>query len=201
MRELSHMGPLPVIDQQYREVKVRLVPLMQKVLDKGGSVVATSGNHCNETSHYLDEATAIVNLVDLKYLNSPNLKAFVGLGEKDGLGEVTLENGWKLYAGHRPGNASDKVAGCLRIMNGTRSRANLGVFGHVHQAGGGHGGGSFVIVGPGMQTWTPFLNQMGMAGSLRGAMAFEYDVNHPGVFKWKYILDQTLERPEYARKG
>lgn len=200
-RELSHMVPISLVSKQLREAKRRLAPLMHAVLDKGGYVLITSGNHHNETTKFLDEATDIANLVDLKYLDNPKLKEFVGLGEKYGVGEATLENGWKVYCSHGPMRGSDNVQGAMRQIRGGNKKPNMAFFGHVHQSGAGHTGEAFITIGAGMQPWNPFVDKVGMQASLRGMITFEYDSDKKGYFGWKFVLDPTLEREEYKRAG
>lgn len=183
--------PITVVSKQLREAKKRLIPLAHKVLENGGHVVFTSGNHYNETSKFLDEATDLVNLLDMKYIDSPQVVAFDGFGDKYGMGQVDLE-GVMLYCSHGPTRGSDNVTGGLRQVKGSMREADVAVYGHVHHCGGGHGGDTFVVVGAGMQTWNPYLDRIGMEAGLRGIVNFAYDQDKE-VFKWDFVLDPALE--------
>lgn len=205
-REVSEMLPISILSLQLREVKHRITPMMHKTLDNGGSVKVTSGNHYNETIHFLDEATDIVNTVDMKYLDHPNLHAFTGFGERFGMGEATfhdtsLERGWRTYACHGPGNGSDFVQAALKKLFGANKEVNEAYFGHVHVPGIGHAGETFVTIGAGWQPWVPYVDQIGQQASLRGMTITERDPKMPGYYGWKLVLDPTLERPEYKSKG
>ncbi|MFC1752761.1 hypothetical protein ACFL96_05130 [Thermoproteota archaeon] len=204
MDELAHTAlqgiPITHMSKQWREVKRRLIPFVQEVLDNDGYVIVTSGNHYNKsTKTRMDEATDFVNILDLKYLDSPRLKEFVGLGEGQGMGEAVLPNGWKVYAAHCPKRGTDSVAGAMKQMLGANKDAKLTVFGDVHHGGGGYSDGSFVLVCAAMQPWVPYVDYIGMQPSLRGIINFEYDQKGKEWFKWKYVLDQTLERDEYMK--
>ncbi|HLD79724.1 MAG TPA: hypothetical protein VJA18_04130 [Candidatus Nanoarchaeia archaeon] len=206
-REVSQMLPISVVSLQMREIKYRVVPMIHKTLDKkeDGTVTVTSGNHYNETTHFLDEATDILNAVDMKYLDDPRLREFTGFGERFGMGEATfhettLEGGWKTYACHGPGNGTDFVQAALKKLFGANKEVNAAYFGHVHIAGAGHAGKTFVTVGAGWQPWVPYVDQLGQQASLRGVTITEHDPSKKGYFGWKFVLDPTLERPEYMGK-
>ncbi len=202
-RNVSQMLPISVVSLQMREIKQRLAPMIHKTLDNGGHVTITSGNHYNETTKFLDEATDIVNAVDLKYLGNPHLHEFTGFGERFGMGEATfhettLEGGWKTYACHGPGSGTDFVQAALKKLFKANKDINEADFGHVHVGGAGHAGKTFVTVGPGWQPWVHYVDQLGQQASLRGFVLTERDLNKKGYFGWKFVLDPTLERPEYT---
>ena len=204
-RGISQSIPLPVVSLQMREIKIRIAPVIHRTLDAGGDVKVTSGNHYNETTVYLDEAVDIVNGVDMKYLGHPRLHAFTGLGERFGMGEATfhettLEGGWKTYACHGPGSGTDFVQAALRKLFIANKDVNEAYFGHVHIGGAGHAGKTFVTIGPGWQPWVPYVDMLGQQASLRGMVITERDPHKKGYFGWKFVLDPTLERPEYMGK-
>lgn len=196
-------NPIPIVDDQLKEVKDRLVPLMQKVLSNNGYVVITSGNHGNDTSKYYEEAKAIRNLLDKEYVDHPKLVVNSSPGDKYATGEKVLsfDNGdISAYFSHGP-MKGEEIAGALKQITGTNRRPHLAFFGHVHQAASGHADGSFVTIGAGMQTHNQYVERVGMTPSLRGIVNIEFDPSKKGYCKWTYVLDPVLESKQYAVKG
>ena len=192
-RDVSHMIPITNVSRQLREVKRRLVPLMHEVLDNEGYVFVTSGNHYNETSKFLDEATDIVNLLNVEYLDNPKLVAFTSFGDKYAMGQKTLENDIVMYCSHGPMKGSDNVVGALRQVHGSYKNAQIAIYGHVHHAGGGHAEGTFAVIGAAMQPWNPYVDRVGLEPGQRGIVGFAFDKSGKPYFQWKFILDKALE--------
>ncbi|MFQ5621147.1 MAG: hypothetical protein ACE5FT_04850 [Candidatus Nanoarchaeia archaeon] len=195
-RDVSHMIPLTSVSRQLREVKRRLVPLMHDILDNDGYVIVTSGNHYNETSKFFDEATDIVNLLDLKHLDNPKLVPFTSFGDKYAMGQKTLENDVVLYCSHGPMRGSDNVVGALRQVHGSYKNAQIAIYGHVHHAGGGHAEGTFALIGAAMQPWNSYVDRVGLEPGQRGIVSFAFDRAGKPYFQWKFILDKALEDNE-----
>ncbi|MEA3430634.1 MAG: hypothetical protein U9R08_05155 [Nanoarchaeota archaeon] len=173
------------------EVKRRVVPYLEKILENGGTVVLVSGNHYN-CSTGEDEAYELASMLDLKYVDNGQVQIFDGLGAKYGSGTMRLPNGKKLYSAHKPQNGTDEVAGAMNQVLKANLDAAIFVFFDRHHCGGGYANGSAFVAAPGMQPWNKYVDAIGKCPGLRGLVNMFYD---PGkrYFKWEFVLDPTLE--------
>lgn len=192
--------PITSSSKQLAEFKNRFNGMIESILDSGGQVYIVSGNHYNGTASDRDEAQDIVNMLDLKYRNHPNLNVFSAEGEKSGVGEGLLQNGKRVYCCHEPKRGPDQILGALNQLKSSNQSPHLAVFAHNHHPAAGYGNGTFILNCAGMQPWNTYVSRIGLTPGLRGCVYFELDRNGREQLKWKFVLDPTLEHYT-AEKG
>ena len=193
VKDKAHI-PLTRVSQQLYEIKLRIVPYLEKVLENGGKVVLVSGNHFNKTTKNFDEAESIANMISnsSKYLRNNQLILGVGPGEKFGSVSVRIDGEKKLYSAHEPRKGQDEILGAMKQLLDANIDADIAVFFHTHHGGGGFADGTFYTGAFGKQPWNKYVDMIGKSPSLRGIVNFYYDPNKT-FGKWEFILDPTLE--------
>ena len=197
-----------------------LIELAQNALDAGGLAILVSGNHydcSNNQSH--DEAEMLELCFDRVYRKSGQLWVLDGSGERDGRGEVPLDqlvnerakkSGFdygSVYAAHSFKGASDPILGMMSGTNkmGLEVRAVLGA--HVHQTAFGFADGKSYHIAPGLQTTNKFVEVINQTGGFRGAMVVELSRNENlkdyRKISWipqKYLEKHYLTEETWAHK-
>ncbi|MBT5022126.1 hypothetical protein HOK51_06575 [Candidatus Woesearchaeota archaeon] len=187
--------PITNVSKQKVEFKKRLVPFLQNFIEESCQIILVSGNHYNETSKFFDEATDLSTLLDAKYLDSKDLHVVSAFGEKYGVGELDLDFG-SLYVAHSPGRGPDQVLGGMNKLLNSNRNSRLAIFGHTHHCGIGFGDGTFIVSCPGMQPWSPYVDNAGLYPGPRGLINFEIHENKE-YMKWQFVLEDSLEHLNY----
>ncbi len=175
---------------------------IKDTIKDGGKLYFCSGNHTNKsTSGDIDEAA----LLGLLYRDEPvgAVTLFPGYGADTGNGQFQLNDGRRVSVFHRLPGTGKSLMGMKRHAVKSNSEATLTMAGDTHHPALGYADHGIQLVGPGMQAYTPYCDEVGMQPSLRGS-ANVYLSNNPRFkksFIGEFILDQTLERqPEFAER-
>jgi hypothetical protein len=172
------------------EMKRRVIPYFEKILERGGQVVLVSGNHYN-CSTGEDEAYEIASMLPLEYVDSGQVKIFHGLGAKFGSGTLRLGDK-KLYSAHKPHNGTDEVAGAMNQILSAGIDASIVVFFDRHHPGGGYADNSAFVAAAGMQPWNKYVDAIGKFPGLRGIVNLWHDPSKK-YYKWENVFDAALE--------
>ncbi|MFH1455671.1 MAG: hypothetical protein ABIF40_01855 [archaeon] len=192
------------VDLQIAEWGSRMVPYITELLDNGAHVVFMSGNHYNGTSKDgRDEATVLSSIIKAARPEKEDyIHIFGAFGDKVGLGELSgvLPGERTFYATHKfPERGKNEIAGALERVRESGIIADQAMGFDRHHCGGGHGDGTTVTIGPGKQTWSNYVDQIGKLSGLRGLVnvLMAHSPELKGVTRWEIVLGEALERPEY----
>lgn len=191
-----HSTPITHTDLIAREWKNRCLPYVHEVLAGGGQVVLASGNHYNKSGSGRDEATILSLAISPEYKDQVHI--LNGIGEQQGLGEVILPDGKRMYVAHRLRSGKDELLPAFKQMRGAGVSAEIVLCFDRHHTAGGVADGTIYALGPAKQTWNPYVDEIGKPSSPRGLMNLFVTKSQNGdkvmYAKWSLVLDPTLEQ-------
>ena len=192
-RKASYAMPLTNISKQKEEVKKRLIPYWEKVLENGGDLVLVSGNHYNKSLNMKDdEARNIATMLPEKY----EAQIHVIDGGNYGVGQSRVKNALDLYAIHKTCKGPDIPGGLMNHINKSGVSVDLAVSGHYHQPGMGHANGTLFVCAPSMQPMGDYADSIGATASLRGIMNVYMKPGAGGAkarsTRTEFVLDKAL---------
>ena len=200
--------PITIEDLRVTEFKERCMPFVHDVLARGGKYIYAAGNHFSDPKIGRDEAIIITSAIDPRYKttswNNPDSDAqvFVGGCYTQRFGSLTLrlEGGGKLYVAHRLREGVTELMGAKRQLLRANIDVQMAVCFDRHNVSVGYADGTAYALAPGMQTWNPYVDQIGKQPGLRGVLDIDYDRTGRRYYRFRFVLDPALERPEYMRR-
>ena len=177
------------VDYQVREFKLRYVPYIHEVLANGGEVVIVSGNHYGKSYTFPgDEATAISNLIDIKYENQIHTIS----GSANGAGSVIVK-GLNIYGVHKSRSGSDEVDGLMNHLVGAGEMGiDFAFSGDKHRPGIGHANNIPFVTAPGLQPIYAYVKGMGKSEVSRGVINAYLQPGVKGYTKFEFVMDDAL---------
>ncbi len=190
-------------DKQFIEWRERVLPYVVDILDQGGTAIVMSGNHYNQSERNgRDEATVLESmLVSARPYLRDQIKVCPAFGDKFGVGEISglLPGGHKFYVAHKMKEAGkNELLGIMQQANPINLDADYIFAFDRHHTGFGHADGTTIIVGPGLQPWNSYVDQINKVSSLRGVVnVFIPTSPQLNVVRCEFVLGKTIEHSQY----
>lgn len=189
--------PIPSLDEQAALVDIEIAPFAKQVIAQGGLVVLASGNHAQKSSPGVtDEATSLARAFSPE--EKQNVYVFKAKGVTFGQGHVPLAHFGDertLYVAHRMKRGSDEIEALKDQTRDMNIKDVLALAGDAHQGGAEYANRRMHVVGPGLQGWNSYVNEIGKQAGLRGIVNI-YLSKNPQLKNYcriDYVLDPTLE--------
>jgi len=176
-----------------------LKPYAEEILENGGKVILTSGNHWNKSCRNGDEAKQLAQHFPTNLRDEGRVIANSGYGNDFGMGHTVIgkdQNGndQLLYVSHRFKRAQDEVFGIMAHLRKQNDDSAIIIGGDTHVGGVGYGDKRGVVLHQGMEPFNQYCGTIGAPGSARGFARIGYDPEKRGLLKMSLILTNTLEK-------
>lgn len=189
--------PIPSLDEQAAVFDVEVAPFAKQVIANGGLVVLASGNHAQKSSPGVtDEATSLSRAFSAEEKESLYVQKAKGVSF--GAGHVPLKkfgDARTVYVAHRMNRGSDEIAALKDQTRDMNIKDELALAGDAHQGGAEYANRRTHVVGPGLQGWNSYVDEIGKQAGLRGIVSI-YLSKNPKLKNYcrvDYVLDPTLE--------